>query len=173
MSISDICCDKAKKNTAKLLAKTTSCDLSVQGVREAEGGARSHLKSCFEQNHCTGVSVLRPLFWFKKEDCQQYDEAFQIQHSKCYSLYGLTRTGCACCPFSKNFEHELEAAKRFEPNLYKLAVAVFGASYDYTRRYREFVKMKKADLKCVTEGEQLSFIETERNEETKHGNDNV
>ena len=59
-------------------------------------------------------------------------------HSSCYTIYGLPRTGCACCPFGSNFENELKAAEQYEPKLYEAACNVFVKSYDYTRKYRDF-----------------------------------
>lgn len=37
--------------------------------------------------------------------------------------------------------------KKFEPNLYTAAVNIFGDSYEYTRKYREFQKMMKQKAK--------------------------
>ena len=139
-SISPMCCQKAKKDTAHSFQKENNADLIVQGVRKAEGGARSTaIHSCFTQNSFE-ADTLRPLFWFKKKDCEQYDDLFAIEHSDCYSKYGLCRTGCACCPFGRDFERELEAAQTFEPKLHRLSNLVFGKSYEYTRKYREFCK---------------------------------
>ena len=70
----------------------------------------------------------------------EYELAFDIVHSKCYTEYGLDRTGCAGCPFGKNFEFELEVIEKFEPKLFKAANKIFGDSYKYTRKYREFRK---------------------------------
>ncbi len=47
------------------------------------------------------------------------------------------------CPFSKNINEELAIIEEHEPELYKAAVNIFGKSYEYTRKYREFVKMMK------------------------------
>lgn len=136
--ISDGCCQGAKKDTAHMIEKQINPDLSVQGVRKAEGGVRSTaIKSCFDEIE-NGCDVFRPVFWFKRADKEAYEKAFGVTHSDCYVVYGLPRTGCACCPFGRGFEEELDAAKKYEPNLYKAANNVFGASYDYTRRYREF-----------------------------------
>lgn len=65
---------------------------------------------------------------------------FDIQHSRCYSEYGLKRTDCAGCPFGRDFEFELEVIKKYEPKLYKAVNKIFGDSYEYTRKYKEFVK---------------------------------
>jgi hypothetical protein len=50
---------------------------------------------------------------------------------------------------------ELEIIKRYEPKLYKLACAVFGDSYEYTRQFYEF-RERKGQL----DG-QLSFFDME------------
>lgn len=138
--ISPKCCEGAKKKTAKMFQKNYDADLSIQGVRKAEGGVRSTaIKSCFSQN--TGdVDTYRPIFWFKAADKNAYCETFGVTPSRCYTQYGLPRTGCACCPFGSNFENELAAAETYEPKLHKAALKVFGDSYEYTRAYREFKK---------------------------------
>lgn len=146
IKISKKCCVEAKEKTADYIVKTASADLSIVGLRKAEGGSRFTIKSCFSEVSF-GCSTLRILFWFKKKDCEAYDDIFDIQHSCCYSKYGLDRTGCSCCPFGKFFERELEAAKQYEPALYRLAMMVFAPSYEYTRQYRAFAKMKNEEIK--------------------------
>lgn len=141
--ISSMCCIGAKKKTGKFISTQFNPELDVQGVRKAEGGARSMTyKSCFDHALC-GCDKLRPIFWFTKSDRELYEKTFNITNSVCYTEYGLKRTGCACCPFGSNFEHELEVARIYEPSLYKSALFVFGKSYEYTRKYRDFVKMNK------------------------------
>lgn len=136
--ISDQCCQKSKKDTLHEILKEHNPDLSVTGVRKAEGGVRRFAyQNCFDHIEF-GCSNLRPLFWFKKSDCDAYDQTFGVEHSKCYSLYGLDRTGCACCPFGRYFEKELEVARIYEPKLYKAALNVFGPSIEYTRAYYEY-----------------------------------
>ena len=66
-------------------------------------------------------------------------------HSRCYTKYGLPRTGCACCPFGSNFEAELEAAEKYEPKLHMAALKVFGDSFEYTRAYRKFRDKRQAE----------------------------
>ena len=144
IKISKKCCIEAKEKTAQQITKKSSADLSIVGLRKAEGGSRFTIKSCFSEVSF-GCSTLRILFWFKKADCEAYDDIFDIHHSCCYSKYGLDRTGCACCPFGKYFERELEAAKKYEPALYRLAMMVFAPSYEYTRKYREFATMKNGE----------------------------
>ena len=44
---------------------------------------------------------------------------------------------------------ELAVIQQYEPKLYTAAVNIFGKSYEYTRRYREFVKMMKEKEKMA------------------------
>lgn len=37
-------------------------------------------------------------------------------------------------------DQEREIIKEFEPQLYSVTDKIFGKTYDYTRRYRDFVK---------------------------------
>ena len=145
--ISNVCCKYAKKDVAHKLLKENDYDLQIVGVRKAEGGVRATAyKSCFDENG-SGYDNYRPLFWYKDSDKQEYDEHYKIVHSKCYTEYGFKRTGCACCPFGRECEDELKAVNIFEPKLFKAVNNIFGDSYEYTRKYREFYKEKEEELK--------------------------
>lgn len=141
--ISNKCCAYAKKKTAKKAYKDYQCDLVIIGIRKAEGGVRaSAYKSCFTDRE-NGIDEYRPLFWYKDADKRKYEEEFGISNSRCYTEYGLKRTGCACCPYGRDFEYELEVAKQHEPKLYKAVTNIFKDSYEYTRKYHEFVKQAR------------------------------
>ena len=68
---------------------------------------------------------------------------FNISNSKCYTEYGLKRTGCVGCPYGRDYKHELEVIKEYEPKLYKAVTNIFKDSYEYTRKYKEFCESKK------------------------------
>ena len=143
--VSDGCCTGAKKLTSREVEKEFGPDLMISGVRKAEGGIRATAyKSCFDSVWC-GADRYRPLFWFRQRDREIYERVFGIVHSDCYSVYGLGRTGCACCPFGRNFEKELEAARKYEPKLYAAAVRIFGNSYSYTMKYREYARSRNSE----------------------------
>ena len=138
-SISDKCCNGAKKRNISNFIKKHNIDLVITGIRKAEGGVRSTTyKSCFDSNSHYGCSQYRPIFWYKKQDRKEYEQLFDIVHSKCYTEYGLERTGCCGCPFGRKFEDELEVAKKYEPKLYKAVCNIFKKSYEYTRSYIEY-----------------------------------
>lgn len=136
--ISNKCCKYAKKNVAHKLVKDGGYDLSITGVRKYEGGARATVyKSCFDEGD-SGCDNYRPLFWYSNADKECYVKHYGIEHSKCYSEYGLHRTGCAGCPFGRDFEFELEVIREHEPKLFKAVTNIFADSYEYMREYRKF-----------------------------------
>lgn len=138
-AISPKCCDGAKKSVGDGVIAELSPDLLMVGVRKAEGGARATAySSCFTPAGDTKVAQFRPLFYWVNADKQEYEARCGVCHSDCYTVYGLKRTGCACCPFGRDFEDELAVAERYEPLLAIAANNIFGDSYEYTRRYRAF-----------------------------------
>lgn len=144
--ISNKCCKYAKKDVVHKLIKDNKYELEINGVRQAEGGIRDVMyKNCFDNNE--DHDRYRPLFWYTNEDKEQYEEHYGIEHSRCYTEYGLKRTGCAGCPFGRNFEFELEVIKQHEPKLYIAVNNIFGDSYAYTRQYREFCRQNDEEKK--------------------------
>lgn len=145
-NISNICCDYAKKKVNKKYSKENNIDLVITGVRQSEGGVRAaRYKSCFDNKKDVGdVSMYRPLFWFRDEDEEIYTNLFGLKHSDCYEIYGLKRTGCVGCPYNRWIMDELQVMENNEPKLAKAAKYVFKDAYDYTQRYRKFVKKQKA-----------------------------
>ena len=139
--ISDECCHWAKKEVGLRCYKEGGYDLSLYGVRRAEGGTRATAyTNCFTDKTSKGTTEYRPLYWWKDSDKREYEERFDIQHSKCYTQMSLQRTGCPSCPYGRDFEHELDILKQYEPQMYKAVNNIFKDSYEYTRMYREFQK---------------------------------
>lgn len=136
--ISSKCCTYAKKNVAAQFAKGKGYDLSCIGIRQSEGGVRSAaLHSCFSDG-AGGMDYFRPIFWLRDTDKEEYCRHYDVTHSRCYTEYGLVRTGCFGCPFGKRFEEELASIEQYEPKLLKAANAIFKDSYEYTRAYLKF-----------------------------------
>jgi 3'-phosphoadenosine 5'-phosphosulfate sulfotransferase (PAPS reductase)/FAD synthetase len=136
--ISNKCCHYAKKEPAKRFTKSSDCDLNCTGVRKSEGGARATAyKTCFTTS-MSGADQYRPLFWMTDEDKAEYDKHYGIRHSDCYEVWGMKRTGCAGCPFARNYEEELELVKIYEPKFYKAMNNIFGKSYEYRRKFEQF-----------------------------------
>lgn len=141
--ISAKCCAYAKKNVAKQLIKEYNADLNIVGVRRAEGGIRTiAYKNCITISN-DKVDNYRPIFWYKTENKQNYENKFNIKHSECYTKYGFKRTGCCCCPYGRNLEEELKITSIYEPMIYRAVCNIFKESYEYTRMYKEYVHFMK------------------------------
>lgn len=138
--ISAKCCDYAKKNPTHAFVKKGEFDLNCTGVRKAEGGIRATAYSSCYEKVLGSTDEFRPLFWMTDAQKELYRKHFGILRSDCYEIWGMKRTGCVGCPFGKEFEAELLIAKEYEPKRYAAMLAIFGKSYDYTRRFLEFRK---------------------------------
>lgn len=158
--ISNKCCDLAKKTTSHSFVNMD--DLVVVGIRKAEGGARIRYSSCTSLGD--SGNTYRPIFWYSQEDKKDYEEYANIQHSKCYTKYELKRTGCAGCPFGRDFEFELEVLQNYEPKLYKAACNIFKDSYEYTRKYREYRNVREKEEKTSEIGYQTTIFDFLREE---------
>lgn len=138
--ISNKCCHYAKKEPIKKYLEKHHFDLNCVGIRQSEGGVRAtRYKNCYTAA-TDGPSQYRPLFWFSDEDKKVYDEHYGLTHSDCYKVWGMKRTGCAGCPFGRNFEEELALAEKYEPKFHKAMLKVFGQSYEYRRQFEAFRK---------------------------------
>ncbi len=148
-AISNMCCQKSKKDTMHDMFEEINPDLAIVGIRKAEGGARAGISSCFaSSNEKQDYDTYRPVFWYKQADKRAYEQNFNICHSRCYSEYGLPRTGCVGCPFGNNFEQELEVCEKYEPKLAKACKNIFKDAYAYMRQYKEFCKEMDAKKKA-------------------------
>ena len=140
-SISAECCEYAKKKVSSSIMKESNFDMKCIGIRKYEGGIRATIyKNCFDGDGSNSYDNFRPIFWYTNLDKADYENIFHIIHSRCYTEYGLIRTGCSGCPFEKKFEEELKIIGQYEPKLYIAANNIFKDSYEYTRKYREFCK---------------------------------
>ena len=149
--ISGKCCTYAKKKVAHKFIEENNIDLNIMGVRKAEGGVRSGAyKTCFSKVE-SGSDQFRPLLWYTNQDKEEYEELFGVTHSECYTKYGMARTGCAGCPFNKNYEQEKGIIEQYEPKLYKAINNIFKEAYEYTREYRNFCeKMNNHEKGIIT-----------------------
>lgn len=140
--VANICCKFAKKDVSKQLMAEGDYDLCITGVRKAEGGMRAQAyHGCFDNGE--HYDNYRPIFWYKDADKKCYVKNYNIVNSRCYSEYGLCRTGCVGCPCARDTKKELKIVETYEPKLYKAVTNVFKDSYEYEARYRDFQAMMK------------------------------
>lgn len=140
--ISAKCCMYAKKKTAKEYNENADIDLNCMGIRRSEGGRRRSLSTCYTVND-DKYDDFRPILWYLDTDREYYKNHFSLNFSDCYEVWGMTRTGCCGCPFDRKITTDLELIKRYEPKLYKACINIFGESYEYTRKFKEFQKIMK------------------------------
>ena len=141
--VSSKCCSYAKKKPSARYIKQHGIQLLCTGVRTAEGGIRSAAyTSCFSPNGKLGVDAFRPVFWFTDEDKQEWCKRFGVEHSRCYTQYGLQRTGCTGCPYNRRLFEEIGLVQCYEPQMVKAASAIFREAYEWTRGYREYAEMR-------------------------------
>lgn len=143
--VSSECCTKIKKDIAKDFANKNKVDLMILGIRKIEGGIRLIYKNCFSSSKKYPYDMFFPLFWWDDNLKNAYDKIFNIQHSDCYTKYGLDRTGCIGCPFGRSYKKELEILKIFEPKKYKMANFLFRKSYDLKEKYDQYKAKKKKE----------------------------
>jgi 3'-phosphoadenosine 5'-phosphosulfate sulfotransferase (PAPS reductase)/FAD synthetase len=142
-AISEKCCDYAKKQPASDFNKEYEPDLCINGMRQAEGGRRAGtIQTCFTPRTSKNPDNYRPIWYWTDADKALYKEWRGIRYSDCYEIYGLKRTGCVGCPCNSKAEQELAMVEAFEPQIVKAARGIFGASYDYKRRYVGFKASK-------------------------------
>ena len=144
--ISAKCCDYCKKQLAHQVQK--DYEMIITGERRDEGGMRSvprkdNTALCFTET-ASGQYRLRPLFYVSDTDKAWYKEHYGIIYSDAYEVYGLKRTGCCGCPISYRAVDDLEIIKPYEPNVVKAAWNIFGASYEYRRKYNEYKAARMA-----------------------------
>ena len=151
--ISAKCCDYCKKKVAHEVQ--AEYEMIITGERRDEGGMRSVPRSedangtmCFSETS-SGQFRLKPLYYVSDADKAWYKERYGIRYSDAYEVYGLTRTGCCGCPISSKAVSDLEKIRPYEPNVVKAAWNIFGDSYRYREKYKNFKKMKQEEEKAA------------------------
>ena len=145
--ISGKCCHYAKKLPSERFKNENQFDLRMIGVRKSEGGIRDNAyKNCFTPATENSIDEYRPVFWYTSDTKSAFNATYGITNSDCYEVWGLKRTGCSGCPFGRNLEAELAACEKYEPKMYKALNNVFGASYEYTRQYREYQRKMRGEI---------------------------
>lgn len=138
------CCGVSKKAPLAKYHKSVGADLYITGERKSEGGARAGGHSnCFEKSH--GLDHYMPLWFWDDDTKKYYCDHESIEHSDCYTVYGLKRTGCVGCPFGRNLWEELEAMQTYEPRLYKACWNVFGESYLLRKEFEDFKSQRQTN----------------------------
>lgn len=163
------CCHYLKKEPFARFEKEHQMKGSFSGTRVDEGGARSMaIKSCVTIKKKRGQAFIAstPIFDWTDEILNQFIRQYGIELSEAYTVYGLTRTGCMGCPFSKNLTHELKALYDYEPNRYKAAMHWMKDVYLYQGVKCDFDPTYMQDyhrMQPIIEKRRLSMIQKFKN----------
>lgn len=159
------------------------------GLREEEGGARELNarqrvlgggKVCTAISH--GMVQKSPVIDWTDDDLEQFIERYHVPLSDAYTKYGFRRTGCMCCPYSRNIANDLEYLYYHEPNRYKASmhwlkdvyiaqnvVLPFDTEYEQERERmwfevyepmrQEMLRKYRPHSRLIKDGEQITIFE--------------
>lgn len=102
------------------------------GIRILEGGVRAmQYKTCTATKRIGNITLWHkmPIFDWTDDNINEFIEVFNVKVSDVYSVYGLERSGCIGCPFSRQLEKNLKALYKYEPNKYKAVLNWLGPVY--------------------------------------------
>lgn len=123
------CCEYLKKKPFLDWQKQNHMKGYLTGLRSSEGGARELATIKRVQaggKLCTatrGDTIIKmPIIDWTDEDVDQFIKQYKVPLSKAYTEYGMRRTGCMGCPFSRELKDNLKVLWDYEPNRYKASM---------------------------------------------------
>lgn len=186
---SEKCCYWMKKKPFENYEKKNKTGGAIVGIRWAEGGAR---KSETSRRVATGGKLCTvetengirkyPIIDWTDDDVDEFIEKYHVPLSEAYTRYGLKRTGCMACPFSKWIDKDLEYLFFNEPGRYKASmfwlkdvyiaqnvILPFDQEYEKERiamwknRYepmrQEMLRKYRPDSRLIKDVEQVSLFD--------------
>ena len=133
--ISNLCCDKLKKEPAKKWAKKNHRTILITGMRKEEGGARQTNISCVITDKNNKAVKLHPLVVVSEEWENEFVERNNIKLCQLYyPPYNFKRTGCKGCPFALELQDQLSIMEKLLPNEYKQCELIWKPVYEEYRR---------------------------------------
>ena len=110
--LSDLCCDRLKKEPMKKYQKETGRIYPIIGIMPEEGGQRQSAKCLvFKGNRFKAFQPLVPL---SKDWEDWYIARNNIKLcSLYYPPYNFDRTGCKGCPFNPHLQRELDTLDKY------------------------------------------------------------
>lgn len=149
--VANKCCHYMKKMPFKDFAKDNDMYGTFTGVRANEGGVRAaaysscvHIKKLRDKEYVTSM----PIFDWTDDMMDEFIKLYDVKLSRAYTEYGMERTGCMACPFSKDIQFDLKTIHDHEPIKYKASMKMLKHVYmdsgvecpwdeEYTKEYEE------------------------------------
>lgn len=145
LKISNLCCDKLKKEPAKKWAKENNKTILLTGMRKEEGGARKNNITCIITSK-DGVKF-HALAVVSEEFENEFIKQNNIKLCCLYDPpYNFKRTGCKGCPFALDLQEQLDVMEVYLPNEKKQCERIWEPVYKEYRRIGYRLK-KEGDFK--------------------------
>lgn len=123
------CCDFLKKKPFADWQKENGIKGYITGIRSGEGGVRELNAIKRVENGgklCTMTKgdyiVKMPIIDWTDNDIEEFIKQYNMPLSKAYTEYGMKRTGCMGCPYSRTIAQDLEVLWDHEPQRYKASM---------------------------------------------------
>ncbi|MCQ2081647.1 MAG: phosphoadenosine phosphosulfate reductase family protein [Lachnospiraceae bacterium] len=130
MKISDLCCNKMKKDPASKWSKENKRSVCITGMRAEEGGNRRTL-NCIVTTKNDSLKKFHPLTVVNEEWMDEFIKANNVKLCDLYyEPFNFQRTGCVGCPFNKKLQESLDILKVLVPDEYKRANIIWKPVYD-------------------------------------------
>lgn len=134
LNVSELCCDKLKKEPVKKWSKQNNKISCITGMRATEGGSRIQL-GCILTDKKNKLVKFNPLIKVEDEWEDWFIQKYNIELcSLYYEPYNFERTGCKGCPFALTLQEQLETMERYMPNERKQCEFIWKPVYDEYRR---------------------------------------
>lgn len=133
-NISDLCCEKLKKNPVKKKAKELGMECAMIGTLAEESRQRAGdwIKYGCNVFYQKKDNQCRPLSFWTEADIYEYIDRYNVKIPELYEM-GYSRNGCMFCGFGVHLEqspNRFERLKETHPRSYSYLVDNFGELLD-------------------------------------------
>lgn len=135
IKISDQCCNELKKKPIKKWELENNRNITITGMRKAEGGTRKLIGGCILTDKNGYLKKFHPLLVVDDSWEEEFIKNNNIEICELYKEpYNFKRTGCKFCPFSLDLQEQIEVAHRLLPNEIKQGEIIWKPVFDEYRR---------------------------------------
>ena len=148
IKISNLCCDKLKKEPIHKWEKQNHRTIAITGMRKEEGGTRKLISGCVLTDKNGKLKKFHPLLVVDDDWENWLIESKNISICNLYKPpYNFNRTGCKGCPYSLDLQDQLEIMENYLPNERKQCEFIWQPVYqEYRRLNYRLKKVEKVRL---------------------------
>lgn len=143
LKISNICCQRLKKDPVKKWQKENRKSIAITGLRRDEGGRRQNIAGCIITDSKGNPRMFHPLLPTPANWETWYAEARQIEFCKLYyPPFNFRRTGCKGCPYALDLQEQLDLMEEHLPQEKRQCEIIWKPVYDEYRKLNYRLKGK-------------------------------